>query len=475
MKSKNVLRWLTCIAVAGTMSSAALADSHVTLEERVAKLEAELAATQENIAGVENKQSYQDFEFHGYARSGLLMNSDLRGGKPFSTGASNKYRLGNEDDTYMELELVKNFYMEDGSWAKYHVMLADGTETTNDNSGWGDSSLNVRQVFVEMGNLPTFTGAFDESVIWAGKRFYGRDDVHINDFYFRDFSGTGAGIQNVKMGGGHLDLALIGRNFEDIDSTDLESYTLDGRYRINNWEFELAGHIAKDNDSTRTSGGGFKFDPETGASVPVPVTTSGEGRADTGYQGYVNYNLPGYYGLVDAGFSRVYVQGGYGLGAGRLGSAAGNENAGEDEKAYRIGSFGQATLSKKWDLFTNISFQQNIDKLDDDANKVDTKWFSVGARPVYKINRNFELQFEAGYDWVDVEDTKNGDKDGGLWKATFAPTFKLDTDAFWGRPEIRTFVTYANWSSDLEDLNDDLTSYSSQDGLNFGVQIEAWF
>lgn len=481
MKSKNVLRWLTCIAVAGTMSSVALADSHVTLEERVAKLEAELAQTQENVESVEKTQSYQDFEFHGYARSGLLMNSDLRGGKAFSTGASPKYRLGNEDETYMELELSKNFYMEDGSWAKYHVMLADSAETNNDWTGGSDSNLNMRQAFVEMGNLSTFTGAFEESVIWAGKRFYGRDDVHINDFYFRDFSGTGGGIQNIKLGGGHLDLALIGREFGDIDGTDLESYTLDGRYRINNWEFELAGHIAKDNDSTTTSGGDWGWqDDDSDPSTPPnwgqsPVTTSGEGRADTGYQGYVNYNLPGYYGLVDAGFSRVYVQGGYGLGAGDLGGAARNENAGEDEKAYRIGSFGQATLSKKWDLFTNISFQQNIDKLDDNANKVDTKWFSVGARPVYKVNKNFELQFEAGYDWIDVEDTKNGDKDGGLWKVTFAPTFKLDTDAFWGRPEIRTFVTYANWSTELEDLNDDLTSYSSQDGLNFGVQAEVWF
>lgn len=500
MKSKNVLRWLTCLAVAGSMSNVALADNHVSLEERVAKLEAELAAKEgtsqeariaaleDSVASVEKKQSYQDFEFHGYARSGLLMNSDGRGGKAFSTGRSPKYRLGNEDETYMELELVKNFYLEDGSWAKYHVMLADSVESTNDWTGGGDGDLNLRQAFVEMGNLSTFTGAFEESVIWAGKRFYGRDDVHINDFYFRDYSGTGAGIQNIKLGSGYGDLALIGRNFEDIDSTDLESYTLDARYRVGNWEFELAGHMAKDNDSTRTSGGdwGWQDTDNDPSTDPVwgksPVTTSGEGRADTGYQGYINYNLPGYYGFTDAGFSRIYVQGGHGLGAGDLGGAARNENAGEDEKAYRIGSFGQATLSDNWDLFTNLSFTQNFDSLDENGNKVDFKWASAGMRPVYKINKNFELQFEVGYDWIDVEDTKNGDYDGGIWKATFAPTFKLDTSAFWGRPEIRTFVTYANWDSDLSAKNDsnkyrneDLASYSGSDGWNFGVQAEVWF
>ena len=335
-----------------------------------------------------------------------------------------------------------------------------------------------------MGNLPTFTGAFEESVIWAGKRFYGRDDVHINDFYFRDYSGTGAGIQNIKLGSGYGDLALIGRNFEDIDSTDLESYTLDARYRVGNWEFEAAGHMAKGNDDPRTSttGGNYEIDndptsPTYGQIVLTPkkTTVTGTNYATSGYQGYINYNLPGFYGLVDAGFSRVYVQGGYGLGAGDLGGAARNETAGDSEKAGRIGTFGQATLSDKWDVFTHTSFTYNKDKLDGNGKEADFKWASIGARPVYKINRNFELQFEAGYDWIDVEDSKDGDYDGGIWKATFAPTFKLDTAAFWGRPEIRTFVTYANWDDDLEKANKDLIDYSGSDGWNFGVQAEVWF
>ena len=466
MKSKNVLRWLTCLAVAGTMSGVTMAAESATpvsvisneelLEQRVATLEQLMASTQETVASVEKKASYQDFEFHGYARSGLLMNSSLRGGTPFSTGRTSKYRLGNEDETYMELELVKNFYLEDGSWAKYHVMLADSVESANDWTS-DDGALNMRQAFVEMGNLPTFTGAFEESVIWAGKRFYGRDDVHINDFYFRDYSGTGGGIQNVKLGAGHLDVGLIGRDFDDVDSTDVEVYTLDTRYRINNWEFEVALHSAKDNDTVRN-----------------PQAPWQEDLADTGYQGYINYNLPGFYGMTDAGFSRIYVQGGSGLGS-ELGRAGGYGGNYDDQVAYRAGSFGQATLSDKWDIFVTTTFEQQKDKKDGLGQDVEFTWASVGARPVYKINKNFELQFEVGYDWVDVEDTENGDKDGGIWKATFAPTFKLDTAAFWGRPEIRTFVTYANWDSDLEDLNNDLTDYSSGDGWNFGVQAEVWF
>ena len=41
-------------------------------------------------------------------------------------------RLGNEDDTYMEANLLKTQTFDDGSWARYKLMLADGVETSND-------------------------------------------------------------------------------------------------------------------------------------------------------------------------------------------------------------------------------------------------------------------------------------------------------------------------------------------------------
>jgi len=488
MKSKNVLRWLTCIAVAGTMSSAALAadtrdvpasvtavSNEELLEQRVATLEQLMASTQETVASVEKKQSYQDFEFHGYMRSGILANSNGRGGKDFDKwspigGFHPVGRLGNEDETYGELELVKNFYLEDGSWAKFHALMAYESENTND---WDsdNSNVHVRNAFVEMGNLSTFSGAFENSVIWAGKRFYGREDIHITDYYIRDFSGTGGGIQNVSLGNGSLDLAVIGRDFTDIDSTDLEVYTLDARYKINSWEFEVAGHMAKDNDRTRTSGGDYYLDPETGTIEQNPVVTSGDNLADSGYQGYIAYSLPGYYGGSDVGFSKIYVQAGAGLGS-ELGRAGGYGGNYEDEKAWSVGTLGQTAINDRWDIMTTAVYYSKIDTENDDQKKYDFNWYNFAVRPVYKVNKNFELQFEAGYARYDDDNT---DSQGDIWKLTFAPTFKLDTDAFWGRPEIRTFVTYANWNDDYSDDVAKLDSYSGTDGWNFGIQAEVWF
>lgn len=49
--------------------------------------------------------------------------------------------------------------LDNGATTRFKVMVADGQTTYND---WTASSsdLNVRQAFVELGNLPTFEGPF---------------------------------------------------------------------------------------------------------------------------------------------------------------------------------------------------------------------------------------------------------------------------------------------------------------------------
>lgn len=78
----------------------------------------------------------------------------------------------------MEANLLKTQAFEDGSWARYKLMLADGVETSNDWTA-SDSSLNTRQVFAEIGNLASFDGPFKNAVLWAGKRF-DRDNFDIH-------------------------------------------------------------------------------------------------------------------------------------------------------------------------------------------------------------------------------------------------------------------------------------------------------
>jgi maltoporin len=42
---------------------------------------------------------------------------------------------------------------------------------------------------------------------WAGQRYYRRDDIHIHDFYWRDFTGIGAGVEGINIGDSKLAVA----------------------------------------------------------------------------------------------------------------------------------------------------------------------------------------------------------------------------------------------------------------------------
>lgn len=70
----------------------------------------------------------------------------------------------------------------------------------------------------------------------------------------------------------------------------------------------------------------------------------------------------------------------------------------------------------------------------------------AGIRPYHQITRNFAMQYELGYEYLDDKNYKgvNGKGKGGLTKVTVAPTLTFDS-GFWARPQLRFFVTYAKW------------------------------
>lgn len=435
MKFKKNLILLSCMLLVGTLSTTAKAE--MTLEE----MEKELNATKARLDEVEDKtSSFNDFEFHGYARSGVLVSDSRTDGDNFKAPGFTGYRLGNENDIGWELGLVKNLKMEDGSNAKFHLLLSNYTGDRYDEAV--DQPVQAQQIFVEMNKLPTFTGSFTDSTIWAGKRYYERKDFHINDWKYTNMSGTGAGVTNIDVGPGNLNLAFIAN---DLDNTDDKVYNLDARYKglellDGTWEYVVTLKQAKDSDG-----------------------------AEDGFQLGAIYDREDFYGIAN-GTTKVVIQYGDGLGT-RLGYTDSTEDFSSDSYAYRFATDGLVNLNEKWDLFAQAIFEER-----EDYGSVsygdDQTWFSAGARPVYKINKNFELQFELGYDYVDYDSL---DVSGSITKFTFAPTFKLDTGDFWARPEIRTFVTYAVWDDDLNAVEPIGDSATADNGLNFGVQAEIWF
>jgi len=79
---------------------------------------------------------------------------------------------------------------------------------------------------------------------------------------------------------------------------------------------------------------------------------------------------------------------------------------------------------------------------------------------------------ELGYDRVSFDDS--GRDDAHLTKLTLAQQWQAGRGAM-ARPVIRAFVTYANWNGDDYNAASESVEDGDDDGLTYGMQIEAWW
>src|SRR5262245_36389667 len=164
------------------------------------------------------------FEFHGYFRSGFGINAKGGDQDAFQAqGAFAKYRLGNETETYGEIGLDSNWINPDhtDTWFKTSIKVAIVAQ--RDSTFDLIAPFAVRESFVEAGKV---LAAHPEMSFWAGQRFYRRRDVHINDFFFNDMSGYGAGFQDLKVGDKmKLNVAYLGGSVDTATGSDVGRLT----------------------------------------------------------------------------------------------------------------------------------------------------------------------------------------------------------------------------------------------------------
>lgn len=373
MKQHNL-----AVAIAATLiSMPSLASNDVAaLEQRINELEQRVEQTEQLSAAADEKAS--SFEFHGYARSGLLINDDLNGATgtgPYMTAAgaigAPIGRLGVEDDHYVEANLIHKRFAEDGSSALFRIMLADSTESNNEWTA-SESQLNVRQVYSELNNLAMFSDseAFSEATVWAGKRF-DRDnfDIHFFDSDIVFLSGTGAGVYDVQLSESwKANFSIYGRDFGEIDSssTDVENYIATMNNRIGQWQVMLSAMTSADN-SDRT-----------------------DGAADHGEHAMLAFHADSFYGMSE-GFSKTGVIVGSGLGA-ELKGIGSNGDLLDDAKAVRLFSYGVTRFGDNWRVAPAFMAERSQDRLE---NNDEYTWASLNVRLAQEFNENFEMVYEA--------------------------------------------------------------------------------
>lgn len=377
-------------------------------------------------------------EFHGYLRAGGGSNSKDGGQVCFQLpGAASKYRLGNECETYAEIALDHQLFEgKDGSKFLYHGRLAYVNAQQQDWESLKDDGNDIasREQWIEAKDLPFLKGAS----VWAGKRFYDRNDVHMTDFYYWDASGYGIGVQDYPVGDYKLSYALLRNGNGNADNA-----TTRHDFRLKGIPLGGAGDLTV----------GLQFN-----------------RADSSVAGSDNggyaLNLQQFKGGVLGGFTKTALQ--YGSGsASNLVFAYPDNTANSSKKSWRIVHQTQAQFGPDWSGMVTAVYQKQKDNY---------SWLSLGVRPVYHVTDNIKIQAELGMDRVKPD----GGKARTLTKLTVAPTLVAGR-GFWTRPEIRLFYTYAKWNKEARDQWGGVAGGTAgkfgmaTSGSTIGFQVEGWW
>jgi maltoporin len=372
-------------------------------------------------------------EWGGYARVGPGQKQNERcmnGGGNGSNGSAAPGhggigRLGNECATYGEFQLSQG--MKTGN-VDYKALLM--TNFYSDGGSEVDGILtHVNQLYVEGKGYDVAPS----QTFWIGRRFYHRADVHMDDSFYVNMSGTGAGVDGIGAGSGKLSLAVFRTNdtgFANVTNTrfnaDLEKIPM-----FENGQLRLTGSF--------TSGGGDGGENGFGLSL--------------------QHVLSGVMGGADNTFWLQYAQGSASMDMG-----FGDPTADSDKKGWRIAD-SIAWLKGPLTAQTLFHYGQ-IEEPDGFGGDYEAKTFSIAGRLGYAFTKNFKLQGEAGYASTKPE----GGGNRNVTKLTIAPTLTVGPD-YYDRPELRFYVSHfiANGNYQLANNMD------KKNRTAVGFQAEIWF
>lgn len=371
-------------------------------------------------------------EFHGYMRAGMGATEDRKTQECFKlTGASSKYRLGNECEQYAELFAKQNLIkLKDNSELSINGMLQFYNQygqalSFNDDNGFA----RLNQIYLDWRNVSYLNGAN----LWAGRRFYNRSDIHMSDLFYWNQSGTGFGIDDYKIN--DLSFSYV---FSRKDNVFQKSY-------VNRHDLTVKG---------------FEWTPKNKLNTGLSLIDADQLGWSLTVQNITSDVLNGKNTLV--------LQ--YGEGAGVGLSYTGDPTLERDNTSLRfIEALDWESNNKKLNGQALALYQK--DQFKDQDNR---DWISLGSRVAYVVQDHFKVSTEIGYDQI-----KQNDQTRNLTKLTLAPTWSIKGTGYYDRPELRLYYTYAFWNDEEQKLRA-LTQPNSRfqnlsNGSNFGAQLEYWW
>lgn len=435
---------------------------------------------------VEYKKSFTLTEFKDYIKEeiGFSFNGYLRGGWSTSTNGKPKNyaegalgRFGNEYGGWYDLVFKQKVYDQDGHRVDAIVMI-DGNVATDKAAGlFNTQDDNIMQFSDIYLATKGFVPHFPEATLWVGKHSLPYNEIQMLDWKTQKSpAGGGVGVENLEIGVGKLDLALLradvnvkvnkkiaGTDAIKVKHEDVDVNEIEVRYRdIPLWKDAFFAVNAR-------------------YSAPNKSKLQDDVTIKNAWVGSVVLRQNNFLG----GFNQLTLQTATNSVASHLANINTNNpefaaNANNDYigkhtggKAYRLVSEGEAYLSDNVIMAHALALTTGKDVYSYDLNLPHTDFtsFKSAVRPAYIWDQYNQSGVEFGY--FNQKNKVNGKtyKEEG-YKTTLYHSFKVGESILSSRPDIRFYLSY------IESLNNDISKFEfngKKRQISFGVQTEVWF
>ncbi|TCV94292.1 carbohydrate porin [Biostraticola tofi] len=380
--------------------------------------------------------------FTGYARYG----AQFQGGDQKYVGVDGSYngasalgRLGNEGNGG-EFQLTKSIRGENGAIWDVAVMF----------DHWGDE-VNLKKAYAGVTNL---FASQPNAYFWAGRDFHQRPQQGINDYFWMNHDGQGAGVRDLELGGVKFDLAAVGAveacspevmedeaNPSRITCTggsgtgDKGNYALTSKIhgiQLGPVDFELYANYGFDSKAVESD------DRLKAWQAAMVFSHTGKNSLNKLIARYSDNSDNSVYSKTED-LRTVYTS---------------------FEGSYKFTPQAQVEYLLAFHDYANDNKNQNQD---------DRRNYGAIVRPMYYWNDVHSTWLEAGYQRVDYD--TGGDNKG--WKLTLSQNISIAMGPEF-RPMLRFYVT----GGEVENNHTARTANGENtqlDSFNVGAMWEAWF
>ncbi|SCB72772.1 carbohydrate porin [Gilliamella intestini] len=419
------------------------------------------------------------FSYNGYFRGGWSTSSN---GKPKNYAEGALGRFGNEYGGWYDLIFKQKVYDQDGRRVDAIVMI-DGNVATNKAAGLfntqDDNLMQFSDIYLE---TKGFVPHFPDAKLWVGKHSLPYNEIQMLDWKTQKTpAGGGIGIENLRVGVGALDLALVradvnvkskkgfikddglGNKITQYKKEEVDLNELEIRYRdIPLWQNATLGVNARysapnkskiqDNISVKNAWlGSFVLRQNEFLGGFNQFTLQTATNSVASQLANINTNNPEFASNSDNDYIGTHTGG----------------------KAYRLVSEGEAYLSDNIIVAHALALTSGNDVYSYDLNLPHTDFtsFKSAIRPAYIWDTYNQSGVELGYfRQKDKVKSKTYVEEG--YKTTLYHSFKVGKSILSSRPDIRFYVSY------IEALQNDISKFDfngKDHQISFGVQTEAWF